>query len=62
MAAIGPDAQFFTKSHFDTPCGQESPYGKLLEAGGYSLFLGVGFGSNPVFHVAEEIVNPEYLC
>ncbi len=61
VAALGPNAGFLTESHKDTPCDLNSPYGRLLSLNGYSLFLGVGFGSNSMFHVAEEMVAPQYL-
>ena len=60
-AALGQDSLFLTQYHDDTPCGPGSPYWKLIERGGYSLFIGVGFGSNTLFHAAEETVNPAYL-
>ena len=60
-AAFGYDAAYITEAHFDSPCGPETPYGRIIELKGYSLFLGVDFGCNTLFHCAEEAVNPAYL-
>lgn len=60
-AAMGRMAEYITCSHNDTPCGPETPYGKVVELHGYSLFIGTTFRSNTLFHVAEEHVNPSYL-
>lgn len=60
-AARGKKADHMTSFHDTTPCSPESPYGKVISEGGYVLFLGAGFGSNTLFHVAEEHVNPPYM-
>lgn len=60
-AAIGAAATYLTAAHLDTPCGPTSPYGRLVELDGWCLFLGAGFQSNSVFHVAEEMATPPYL-
>ncbi len=60
-AARGPDAAHIAGGHLDTPAGPDSPYWRVMERGGYVLFLGAGFGSNTVFHCAEEAVEPDYL-
>ncbi|MCC6442192.1 MAG: AAC(3) family N-acetyltransferase [Armatimonadetes bacterium] len=60
-AAIGPGAREIVSEHLDTPCALNTPYGKVYAWGGWVLFLGAPFTSNTLFHVAEEIVNPEYL-
>jgi len=60
-AAFGPQAEFLTSTHDDTPCDLLSPYGKLYSLGGKVLFMGAGIGSNTLFHVAEEIVLPDYM-
>lgn len=61
VAAIGKQAEYITSQHEDTPCGEGTPYRKITELEGFSLFIGAGFGTNSLFHVAEEIVSPEYL-
>lgn len=60
-AAIGKHADYITSWHEDTPCGPGTPYHKVIELEGYSLFIGAGFQSNTLFHAAEEAVNPFYL-
>lgn len=60
-AAIGPQADFLTSGHDDTPCGPDSPYFRLYERGGKVVFFGASLGSNSVFHCAEEISLPDYL-
>jgi aminoglycoside 3-N-acetyltransferase len=60
-AALGAEAKEITTGHDDTPCGPGSPYWQLWERAGYTLFLGVDFACNSLFHVAEEIVAPAYL-
>jgi len=49
------------EGHAPTPCGVHSPYYKVYKLRGYTLFIGTGFKSNTLFHVAEEIVNPPYM-
>jgi aminoglycoside 3-N-acetyltransferase len=61
VAALGPLAAELVRWHHDTPCDTESPYGKVFTMDGWILFLGAGFSSNSLFHVAEEIVSPDYL-
>src|SRR5579872_5461399 len=61
VAAVGAAAAEITASHDDTPCGPGSPYRKLWELGGYTLFVGVDFVCNSTFHVAEEWIDPPYL-
>ncbi len=62
VAAIGAHAQAFTEGHelSISPCGPDSPYGRLARAGGYILLLGVAHSSNTTFHHVEEIVGVPY--
>lgn len=60
-AAWGWAAEELTGYHTDTPCGLLSPYGQVYLRGGGCLFLGAPWGSNTMFHVAEEIALPSYL-
>lgn len=59
--AAGPDAEELTSRHHDSPCDLESPYGKVYQRSGQVLFLGVGFETNSLFHVAEELRRPDFL-
>jgi aminoglycoside 3-N-acetyltransferase len=60
-AAYGPQADFITAEHINTPCGATSPYYRVFQLEGSSLFLGAGLKSNTLLHVAEEMVCPPYL-
>ena len=62
VAAIGPRARALTKDHeFSiTPCGPDSPYGRLAQAGGSILLLGVTHSVNTAFHHVEESVGVPY--
>ena len=62
VAAIGPNARALTRDHelSVTPCGPDSPYGRLAQAGGSILLLGVTHSVNTTFHHIEEIVGVPY--
>jgi aminoglycoside 3-N-acetyltransferase len=62
VAAIGARARELTEEHEYslTPCGPDSPYGRLADAGGYILLLGVTHGSNTTFHLVEELAGVPY--
>ena len=61
LAACGYNADYLTDWHNDTPCSPGSPYGKIIELKGVSLFLGAGIASNTLFHCAEEYINLPYM-
>lgn len=60
VAAWGARAGEMVKEHEleETPCGPGSPYGKLLAAGGKSVFLGVTMDSMTFFHAIEAWLEP----
>jgi aminoglycoside 3-N-acetyltransferase len=62
VAAIGARAVELTAKHEHsiTPCGPDSPYGRLADAGGAILLLGVGHHANTTFHLVEELVGVPY--
>lgn len=62
VAGIGAQAAAFTVGHeySITPCGPDSPYGRLSDAGGYILLLGVTHAVNTTFHLVEEMVGVPY--
>jgi aminoglycoside 3-N-acetyltransferase len=62
VAAIGPNARALTRDHelSITPCGLDSPYGRLAQIGGSILLLGVTHGVNTTFHHVEEVVGVPY--
>lgn len=63
FCAIGPRAKDLMADHaLASPMGTGSPLQKLYEADGSTLLLGVGFGNNTCFHLAEDFLdNPPRL-
>jgi len=59
VAAIGPHAEYLTKDNekSQTPCGEHSPFYKLMELDGYLLVLGSPFTNMPSFHIIEDKVS-----
>jgi len=62
VAAIGPLAPHLIKEHekAGTPCGWETPWGRLATYDGYILLIGVGFSSCTFLHAVEEIAGVYY--
>lgn len=44
-----------------TPCGIESPLGRLMQMGGKILMIGCGYNTLTAAHVAEEIMKVPYV-
>lgn len=44
-----------------TPCGPNSPFRRLRDAGGQIVMLGCGLRPNTSMHAVEELVEPPYL-
>ena len=63
VSAVGPDAAWLIDDHerAPTPCGEGTPYAKLLDRNGQILFLGCGLESNTEFHTIEALTNSSYL-
>lgn len=59
VCAQGPDSGELLKDHelALTPCGENTPYSRLLEADGQILFLGAGLESNTCFHCLESLAG-----
>ena len=58
-SGLGAD-QILQEHHLDvTPCASRSPYGKLVEADGWVLMLGIGFDCCTLLHHCEELAAPE---
>lgn len=55
IAAEGALAAQFCAGHYDcdTPCGADTPYGRVVHGGGAALMLGVDFRCYTPFHTAE---------
>lgn len=63
VAAIGPAAEELIADHelAGTPCGEGTPYSRLLDHGGQILLLGVGLRRNTCFHAVEALASVPYL-
>lgn len=63
VAAIGPKAGEFLEGHeyCETPCGPDSPYGRLMRRGGKILFIGVDLRCNTSYHGLEEEAGAPYV-
>ena len=64
MAALGPRAEELLVGHHlsATPCGPDSPWGRVAGLGGQVLLLGVGTSACTMFHGPEEVAEPEARC
>jgi aminoglycoside 3-N-acetyltransferase len=62
VAAWGKDAEAYVAGHHlaRTPCGQGSPFARLLERAGKILLLGVDIGSMTFYHCVEELLEPRF--
>jgi aminoglycoside 3-N-acetyltransferase len=61
FAAAGPLAAQITKSHpIEHPQGLESPIGKVYQADGWILLLGVEHDANTTIHLAEAMSHVPY--
>ncbi|MBF0108330.1 MAG: AAC(3) family N-acetyltransferase [Magnetococcales bacterium] len=60
VAAWGRHAQALIQDHQRclTPCGQGSPYARMLAFKGQNLLLGVDIRALTFFHAVEEIIRP----
>ena len=63
VAATGAQAEFLTQGHelASTPCGDGTPYSKLIEAQCQILFLGTTLDQNTIFHSLEAFAQARYL-
>ena len=61
FAARGPLAEAITRPHpLEIPHGIASPVGRVFEAGGQVLLLGVGHDANTTVHLAENLAGVRY--
>ena len=63
VAAMGPIADELTRHHENasTPCGQETPYHRLLERDATILFFGAPLDTNTSYHCCEALAGVSYL-
>ncbi|MBQ3230190.1 MAG: AAC(3) family N-acetyltransferase [Clostridia bacterium] len=61
--AIGKNAEYIVSGHIldKTPCGENSPFRRLMQLGGKILFIGCGMRPNTSMHAVEELSCPDYL-
>jgi aminoglycoside 3-N-acetyltransferase len=60
VAAWGAASDEMVIAHHEaaTPCGRQTPYGRLLDHNGKILFLGTDITVMTFFHTVEEILEP----
>lgn len=64
LAAFGARAEELLRGHelSPTPCGPDSPWGRIARAGGRVLMIGVGTFYCTMFHGPEEEAEPDARC
>jgi len=62
IAALGRDADWLSQGHEDaaSPCGDGTPYEKLVEKSAQVLFVGTDLSSNTLFHTIETLAALPY--
>jgi aminoglycoside 3-N-acetyltransferase len=62
ILANGPRAHEMTCDHLlaRTPCGEHSPFAKLLDADGKIALLGSGIGTLTFYHYLEEVLEDRF--
>jgi aminoglycoside 3-N-acetyltransferase len=62
ILANGPRAREMTGDHLlaRTPCGEHSPFAKLLDADGKIALLGSGIGTLTFYHCLEELLEDRF--
>lgn len=63
VCGVGAGVEEFLRDHHrdGTPCGPNSPFRRLRDAGGQVVMLGCGLRPNTSMHGVEERVEPPYL-
>jgi len=63
VAARGPLAEWLVADHqrSETPCGEGTPYARIMDRGGRVLLLGVTLHVNTCFHATEAMAGVPYL-
>lgn len=63
VACGGPDASAFIDGHeeCETPCGQDTPYERLIKQDGSVLMFGATLDAYTLFHTAEDAAQVHYL-
>ena len=60
---VGQDAQYLLSGHYNslTPCGNDSPFFRLMQKNGWILLLGVSINTLTNMHAVEDARNVPYL-
>lgn len=63
VSALGAHAAELLKDHLQspTPCGRDTPFGRLIAAGGKVLLLGVDNDRSTTMHTLEDYADAPYL-
>ena len=63
VSAMGPRAAYLTEGHelASTPCGEGTPYARLIDERCQILFLGTTLDQNTIFHTLEAFAQVGYL-
>lgn len=63
VSALGPRAAEICRDHWkpDVAHGEDTPYTRIRDAGGYVCLLGVDQDRNTTLHTAEELLELPYL-
>ena len=64
VAALGPEAERLLEGHeySRTPCGLETPWGRMRDLDGYVLMIGCGTAPMTMSHGAEEVHHEDARC
>ncbi len=63
VCGVGPAVKELFSGHQNdsTPCGEFSPFSKILNIDAKIIMLGCGLMPNTTMHAIEELINPPYL-
>jgi len=63
VAALGADAEALCRDHWKPPLvhGDDTPYTRIAERGGYVCLMGVDQDRNTTLHTPEELLRAPYL-
>lgn len=63
FSAWGKDSEYIVRNHsIEYSLGENSPLARIYDLDGWVLLLGVGYGNNTSFHLAENRVTHKKLC
>ena len=64
VAGRGPLSETILGAHHtcETPCANDSPFGRMVQADGFVVMLAVGMDCCTIIHHVEELVAPDLYC